>query len=127
MPGWDDSNSPLSCSSVFICGLPTIATVTVPVACCAPAGLAAVAAAAGWAAVGAPAGALVAAGCAAGALVAAAGAAGALVAGACPACPHAAMRRLRKATNEVAGDHQWVGRDEADRGELIPAAPYRLP
>src|SRR5579884_1147007 len=105
MPGWDDSNSPLSCSSVFICGLPTIATVTVPVACCAPAGLAAVAAAAGWAAVGAPAGALVAAGCAAGALVAAAGAAGAL----------------------VAGDHQWVGRDEADRGELIPAAPYRLP
>src|SRR5579884_3697840 len=112
MPGWDDSNSPLSCSSVFICGLPTIATVTVPVACCAPAGLAAVAAAAG---------------CAAGALVAAAGAAGALVAGACPACPHAAMRRLRKATNEVAGDHQWVGRDEADRGELIPAAPYRLP
>src|SRR2546428_2068164 len=32
MPGCDDSKSPLSCSSVFICGLPTMATLTVPLA-----------------------------------------------------------------------------------------------
>src|ERR1700704_3029410 len=31
MPGWEDSKSPLSCSRVFICGLPTMATLTVPV------------------------------------------------------------------------------------------------
>src|SRR5216683_8422559 len=45
IPGWDDSKSPLSCSRVFICGLPTIATLTVPVAPLA-AGLAAAAGAA---------------------------------------------------------------------------------
>src|SRR5438309_11040923 len=61
MPGWDDSKSLLSCSSVFICGLPTMATLTVPVTPLA-AGLAAAA------------GAVVAAGAfAAGAWVAAAG------------------------------------------------------
>src|ERR1700716_3945487 len=32
MPGCDDSKSPLSCSRVFICGLPTMATLSVPVA-----------------------------------------------------------------------------------------------
>src|ERR1700716_886750 len=46
IPGWDDSKSLLSCSSVFICGLPTMATLTVPVAPPA-AGLAAGAAGAG--------------------------------------------------------------------------------
>src|SRR5216683_2840232 len=45
IPGWDDSKSPLSCSRVFICGLPTMATLTVPVAPLA-AGLAAAAGAA---------------------------------------------------------------------------------
>src|SRR5712692_4102028 len=61
MPGCDDSKSPLSVSRVFICGLPTMATLTVPVT----------AAAAGLAA-----GAVVAAGAAAGAVVAAGLAAG---------------------------------------------------
>ena len=40
IPGWLDSNSPLSCSSSFICGLPTIPTVMEPVAPPEPAGAA---------------------------------------------------------------------------------------
>src|ERR1700694_73495 len=78
MPGCDDSKSPLRVSSVFICGLPTMATLTVPVTPLA-AGLAA---AAGAVVGAAPAGAVVGAapaGFAAGAVVAAA-AAGAVVA-----------------------------------------------
>src|SRR5437763_13136269 len=99
MPGWDDSKSPLSCSSVFICGLPTIATVTVPVACWPPAGLPA-------AAGGAPVAGVAAAGLAA---------AGALVAGASPAGAHAATSRLRIAAREAADDHQRFGHGEAGR------------
>src|SRR5919201_1035228 len=73
IPGCDDSNSPLSCSSVFICGLPTMATLTVPLAP-PPAGLAAAAPAvvgAAAAVVGAAAGALAGGGAAAGAQAAA--------------------------------------------------------
>src|SRR5713101_1711064 len=83
MPGCDDSKSPLSCSRVFICGLPTMATLTVPVTPPA-AGLAA--------------GAVVAPGAAAGAWVAAAGgdAAGA----------HAAPNRLTSATMRAADDQK---------------------
>src|ERR1700682_5449558 len=79
MPGWEDSKSPLSCSSVFICGLPTMATLTVPVTPLAAgfAGAAAAGAVVGAAALAA--GAVVAAGAAG--LAVAAGAAGAVVAG----------------------------------------------
>ena len=88
MPGCDDSKSPLSCSRVFICGLPTMATLTVPVTPPA-AGLAAGAAAGAWVAP---------AGLAAGGCVAAAGgdAAGA----------HAAPSRLTNATMRAADDHK---------------------
>ncbi len=75
MPGCDDSKSLLSCSSVFICGLPTIATLTVPVAPDA-AGLAA------GAVVGAAAGAVVGAAAGLGAVVGAAGWTGGAVVGA---------------------------------------------
>ena len=73
MPGWDDSKSPLSCSRVFICGLPTMATLTVPVTPLAAglAGAAGAVVAAAAAVVGAPAAVVG---------LAAAGAAGAVVA-----------------------------------------------
>src|SRR5712671_1153845 len=71
IPGCDDSKVPLSCSRVFICGLPTMATLTVPVTPAA-AGLAAAAGAVVGAA--AAAGAVVAAGLAAAGAVVAAGA-----------------------------------------------------
>src|SRR5712692_8868607 len=97
MPGCDDSKSPLSCSRVFICGLPTMATLTVPVAAPA-AGLAAAAVA-----VVGTAAAVVG--------LAAAGAAGTVVgAGAWALGAQAAAKRLTLAAIQAARDHR-TGRD----------------
>src|SRR5207244_8198920 len=114
MPGCYDSNSPFSCSSVFICGLPTMATLTVPLAPLA-AGLAA------GAVVGAaPAGAVV--GAAAGLA-----AAGALVAGGAAAGAHAAASRPKAAVSEAADRRQWPVPVRASRKAFIPCSFPQVP
>src|SRR5438876_8138557 len=114
MPGCDASKSPFNCSSVFICGLPTIATLTVPVVP-PPAGLAlggvvGCVAAAAWAVVGL-----------------AAGAAGAFVgAGACAPGAHAAASRLTATVNPAA-DRRQAAAPTVIRGAAFIPAPSLLP